>query len=423
MIDRNTSTQWERALPVESAARLSPCVRCVVALLAVLAVACSEAPDEAPPLEVVRAQPLELRIDALGELRSSKATPLTVPGTNFAQRQLIWMLPEGTPVKAGEVVARFSAQRSEVDLEQARVQLLRTQLMRAAKEAELGGSEARIDAELSQVDTDLSIAERYASAEQLAIARNELLDAIQDREFLGDKQDFLGWKKNQTGERGGAELAVLDSQKQTHALTAKVREEDLKALELVAPHAGLLMLSADWSGEKPRIGSTLWATQELGSLPDESAMEVQFALTQLDAAGVKVGAELELTPAGRNEPRVAAKLSWVATAAQAISRGNPVKYVRMKAAVTPEDVARLGLVPGQTLAVRVYALRVDAGLSVPNIAIVSADGATRVELWRDGERELRPVTLGERGLARTEVVAGLQPGDAVILTPAAPVRP
>lgn len=388
-----------------------------MALSLLLLAACSDAPVEAPPVEIVAPRPLELRIDTLGELRSAKATPLTVPGSNWATRQLVWMRPEGSTLKAGEVVARFSADRSLIDLSEARVQLLRNALARAAKQAELGGSEARIGAEIAQVDTDLSIATRYASAELLMIARNELLDAIQDREFLDEKQDFLGWKRAQTGERGGAELAVLDSQKQTHALNARVREEDLKALELVAPHDGLLMLTADWSGEKPRVGVTMWASQELGSLPDPASLEVQFSLTQLDAAGVKVGAEVELLPLGRSAPVVATKLSWVATAAQPISRNNPIKHVRMKASVDSAQVARLGLVPGQTLAVNVYPLRLAEGLSVPNVAIVSADGGAHVELWTDGHRERRTVRLGERGLARTQVLDGLMPGDAVVLTP------
>lgn len=389
-----------------------------VALAALAVTACSEPVVDAPPVEIVRAQPLELRIDAQGELRSNKATPLKVPGENWAQRQLAWVLPEGSTVEAGEVIARFSAERSELDLAQARVQVLRNALLRAAKEAELGGNEARIGAEISQVDTALSLAERYAAAELQTMARNELLDAVQDREFLGEKQGFLGWKQDQNGERGAAELAVLDSQRQTHALTAKMREEDLKALELVAPHAGILMLTADWSGEKPRVGATLWAGQEMGSLPDQSAMEVQFALTQLDAAGVKVGAAVELAPLGRESPRVASKVSWVATAAQPVSRNNPIKHVRMKATVTPDEVRTLGLVPGQTLAVRVYALRLEEGLSVPNVAIISSDGATHVDLWRGGQRVRQAVKLGERGLARTQVVEGIASGDAVVLTPA-----
>ncbi|GMU42506.1 MAG: hypothetical protein IT479_03830 [Xanthomonadales bacterium] len=386
-------------------------------LSAALAACSGDAPETAPPVEVVAPRPLELRIDTQGELRSAKATPLTVPGSNWATRQLVWMKPEGSAVQAGEVVARFSADRSLIDLAEARVQLLRNALARAAKQSELVGSEARIDAEIAQVDTELAIAERYASAELLMIARNELLDAIQDRDFLGDKQDFLGWKRAQTGQRGSAELAVLDSQKQTHALNARIREEDLKALELVAPHAGFLMLTPDWSGEKPRVGASMWASQELGSLPDPASLEVQFSLPQLDAAGIKVGARVELTPLGRSAPTVTTTLSWVATAAQPVSRNNPIKHVRMKAAVDAALVERLGLVPGQSLALRIYPLRLPEGLSVPNVAIISGDGASHVELWTAGRRERRAVRLGERGLARTQVLDGLTPGDAVVLTP------
>ena len=386
-------------------------------LLALALAGCSDKPSDAPPVEIIESRPLELSVEALGELRSAKATPLAVPGTNFAQRQLIWMLPEGSVVKTGDTIARFSAARGEVDLAEARVNLLRNVLARSSKEADLGTVEARIAADLSQVDTDLTIAERYASAELSMIARNELLDAIQDREFLGSKQGFLGWKRDQTDQRGAAELAVLDSQRQTHALNAKTREEDLAALELIAPHDGVLMLTTDWSGERPRVGATLWAGNEFGNIPDLSAMEVQFALTQLDAAGVKVGAEIELSPLGRPEQNFKSKVEWVAAAAQPISRGNPIKYVRMKANVPSAEVERLQLVPGQTLAARVYAVRVADGLSVANVAIVSQGAQTMVELWRDGVRKRQAIVLGERGLARSQVLEGLSPGDAVVLTP------
>jgi len=54
---------------------------------------------------------------------------------------------------------------------------------------------------------------------------------------------------------------------------------------------------------------------------------------------------------------------------------------------------------------------------VPNVAIISSDGATHVDLWRGGQRVRQPVKLGERGLARTQVVEGIASGDAVVLTP------
>lgn len=388
---------------------------------AVLALAglagCGESLAPAPPVEVMVAGPLELAIDVQGELRSAKATPLVVPGTQFARRQLISMVDEGSLVQAGDTIARFAARQGELDLKDARVNLLRNALARTAKESELAGSGARIDADLAQVDTDLAIAERYAHADLDYFARNQLLDALQDRQFLGEKQGFLGWKRAQTGERGAAELAVLDSQRQSQAQNAKMREADLAALELIAPHAGVLMLSKDWSGEKPRVGASLWAGNDFGSLPDPSTMEVQFALTQLDASGIKLGAAVELYPLGQPQSRFLTKVEWVAAAAQPISRQNPIKYLRMKASVPSDIVQQLQLVPGQTLSARLYAVRAPSGLSVPNVALVSTGADSAVELWQDGQRVRRNVRLGERGLARSQVLEGLSEGDVVVLTP------
>ncbi len=390
----------------------------VVGFAATLSItACASDTPESPPVEVVAMRPLEFAVDAIGELKASKATPLVVPGTQFASRQLLWMVDDGSPVKAGEVVARFSAARGEIDLAQARVSLLRNALTRAGKEAELGASAARIDADLSQVDTDLGIAERFASAELSMIARNELLDAVQDKVFLGAKQGFLGWKRDQTGERGAAELAVLDSQRQSQQLTEKMRQDDLAALEIVAPHDGVLLLSMDWSGERPRVGGSMWAGLDFGSLPDPTAMEVQFALNPLDAAGIKVGATVEIAPLGQPEARIQSKVVWTAAAAQQINRANPIKYLRMKASISADEVKRLGLVPGQTLSAKVYSVRSAEGFSVPNVALVSSGEQTMVEIWKGGQRERRAIKLGERGLGRSQVVEGLALGDEVVLVP------
>ena len=385
-----------------------------IALMALCA--CSESVDRTPPLETVVAAPLALQVRTQGELRAAKSTPLTVPGSQWARRQLLWMLPEGSRVKQGEVIARFGAPQAQLDLKDARANLLRNALARQGKQAELQTGSARIDADLAQVDTDLGIASRYADADLDFFARNELLDAVQDQAFLGAKKGYLGWKRDQTGERGAAELAVLDSQRAGQQQTAKTREEDLAALELTAPHDGVFMLSTDWSGDKPRIGAAVWAGNDFGTLPDASALEVQFALTQIDAAGVKVGAQVELYPLGRPDQVFTSEVSWVAAAAQAISRKNPIKYLRMRSQVDAARAAELGLVPGQSLVARVYALRAEEGISIPNIALISDGGDSVVEVWQQGERVRRPVQLGERGVARTQVLEGLNPGDVVVLT-------
>ncbi|MCA0392611.1 MAG: hypothetical protein LCH70_00600 [Proteobacteria bacterium] len=387
-----------------------------VLLPALLALsACSS--DETPPAsEIVGRGELVLSMQGEGDLRSAKPTPLSVPGRNWASRQVEWMLPEGSLVKKGELLARFRADEGKQQLDLALLDLQRNALSRLAKESELLAAQGRVDVDLAQVAVQLGIAQRYADADLSTLARNEVLDAIEDSKYLETRQDTLEWQRGQSTTRGGAELAVLDAQRATFDLNAQTRREDLDALELRAPNDGVLLLTANWSGDKPMIGTTLRAGQEFGSLPDTAAMEVQIDLPQIEAQGIKAGNAVELHPLGRPDQAFASTLSWVASAATVLDRESPVKYLSMRAAVPADAIAKYRFVPGQRFAAKIILLREPDALSVSNVAVEQQDGKHWVQV-RDGRGfTRREVQLGVRGTARSQVVSGLDAGDEVLLS-------
>ena len=329
------------------------------------------------------------------------------------------MLPDGSPVAKGDLVARFSAEQSKQDLAQARIDLERNLLARRGKQAELEDSHGKLGVDLTQVAGQLAIAQRYANAGPEAMARNDILDAVQDAHYLGVRQGILQWRERQSSKRGSAELAVLDAQHATFDTVAKQKQDDLDALELRAPHDGVLVLEKSWSGEVAHTGGSLYAGSPFGSLPDLAALEVQLAVPQIETQGIRVGDSVELHPWGEPSQRVTAKLSWVAAAAQSRSRQNPVKYLMMKATV-PADVAhRYGWTPGQHFVGKIVLLKLDHGLSVPNVALGSGDGGPSVQVLVDGKPQRRAVTLGVRGPTRAQVLDGLAEGDRVLLGDAA----
>lgn len=383
--------------------------------LACLLAACA---DKSLPAvtETVSAQALVLSVRGEGDLRSAKPTPLTVPGNNWSSRQVEWMLPEGSRVKKGDLLARFSSLDGRQQLDQAMIELQRNVLARVAKQSELQASQGRVEVDLSNVAVQLGIAQRYVDADLSAIARNEMLDAVEDVQFLHTKQDTLEWQRGQSGVRGAAELAVLDAQRATQQSNATRRQGDLDALELRAPNDGVVMLSTNWSGDKAMPGATLRAGMEYGNLPDTSAMEVEIDLPQIESQGVQAGAEVELHPLGRPDQPIASKLSWVASAAKVKNPENPVKYLSMRAQVPAADVARYQLVPGQRLAARVFLLRAPRAISVANVAIEQRDGAHLVKVRQGGDFVPRKIELGVRGTARSQVLKGLSAGEEVLLS-------
>lgn len=386
----------------------------LLTLVGILA-ACGDA-DVPVASETVAQGPLTLVVRGEGELRSAKPTPLTVPGKNWAQRQVEWMVPEGSLVKKGELLARFISPEGEQQLAQAMIDLQRNALARAAKESGLVSTQGRVEVDLSQVAVQLGIAQRYADADLSTVARNQVLDAVEDKEYLQVRQGVLQWQRDQSGVRGGAELAVLDAQRATFDMNAQTRKADLDALELRAPNDGVLLLATNWSGDKPMVGANLRAGFEFGNLPDTSTMEVEIDLPQIEAQGVQAGAAVVLHPLGRPDQRIDSKLSWVASAAKVRNRESPVKFLSMSAPIPADAIERYRLIPGQRFAASVVLLDARDAIAVPNVAIEQRDDRHWVQVKQGNDYVAREVKLGVRGTARSQVLSGLEPGDQVRLS-------
>lgn len=376
---------------------------------------CNQAGTDYTVLEQTQALPLEFSVRAEGELRSTRPTPLLVPGSQWTARQLNWMLPDGSMVAKGELVARFSAEQSKQDLAQARIDLERNGLARATKQAELDDKSGQLGVDLTQVTVQHAIAERYANAPLEAMARNDILDAVQDVHYLDVRQRILQWRENQSASRGHAELAVLGAQRSSFDTVAKQKQNDLEALELRAPHAGVLMLEKNWSDQLPHVGSSLYAGNSFASLPDLDALEVQLTVPQIEAQGIQIGDTVELHRWGIPAQHITSRLSWVATTAQPRSSENPVKYVAMKVTVPAEAARRYSWVPGQRFVGKVVLLHVDKGFSVPNMALSHDGSESSVQVLEGRNAQTHKLKLGVRGATRTQVLEGLQPGDRVLL--------
>ena len=386
-----------------------------VLCLALSLCACSQAPPDKPITETVQAAPLSLDVHATGALKATQSTPLQVPGQQWTSRQLVWLKPDGSQVKKGELVARFSAKQSKQDLAEAELDLKRNTIAKLGKQADLGQTSGKLEVDLSNVAYQLAIAERYANASLEALARNQVLDAVQDKEYLGTRQDVLEWRKGQTSTRGDAELAVLNAQRNTFSIEAKQKRADLEALELRAPHDGIFMLQGDWSGQKPHIGTTLFAGRPLASLPDTAEMDVDIAVPQVQAQGIEMGDVVHMHPLGKPDQSAQSQITWIAPAAQTRSRESPVKYVMMKAKVPKKAITEYRWMPEQQFAIEITLFKSDNAISVPNLAIDSSANNPRVFVMDGSKPVARKVTLGARGASRTQIKDGLQVGERVLL--------
>lgn len=380
---------------------------------AVFLTACGNT-EQAALTETISARQWRETLVATGEIKAVDRTILKVPGSNWEQRRIIWMVTDGSRVKQGDLLARFDAPDAQLKFDQSSLELLRTALKQAETQASAEVAQAGLQTELAQVDTDLAISNRYANADVGAFARNQILDAVQDLDFLKDKRSYLGWREDQTSVRNQNAEALIDAQGKSVRTQVDRAKQSLSELEVKAPNDGVFKLQANWDGSKPQIGGSLWASEDFAEIPNESAMLVTFSVPQALVSGVAVGMTVEARFAGVNDT-VPLKLSRVGANASTRDRRSPVKYVDLDASIPEGIVKQYGLAAGQAVRAEIVLVNETTALSVPNLALEQQGDQFFVRLASDPGKPV-PVQIGRRAQARTEIKSGLSAGDVVVLT-------
>jgi len=354
---------------------------------------------------------------ARGEIVSAKVTPLNVPGQGFELRQVLSLINDGSRVQKGDLIARFDAPSVQKELSTLELDLLRNTLLSAAQRNQKRMTEVQLDTEIADVESQLSLSERYAlsqaGAEVIGISKNELLDKLQDLGYLKDRRGTLEWREGQLITRARADASVIGAQRLTIADSVGSKRASLAQLEVHAPHAGVLRLTSNWDGSKLQTGGSTWAGDDFANLPDLSELVARFSVPQASSENLKAGMRAVLQLAGSGT-LINATVTRVGASASVKNRESPVKYVEFDVAIPNVKTTELALTPGQAMAVTVYTVDRKNVLAVANLSVVTNAGRTQVQT-ADGS--WLPVTLGEKGASLSEVVAGLSLGAQIRLNP------
>ncbi len=383
-------------------------------LLSLALSSCAQVAQQPLPSVVLQPQAFEIRIAASGDLRAAKSTPINVPNVVMGPQVLTWIAPEGEPVEAGEVIARFDGAQFRAERDKANIELSRVDLNRDAKTRELGVDLLSVSGGRALVAQELALSERYATADLRVYSRNEILDMLQDQAYLGSQNRYFDWKAAQSQQRSGAELGLLDTQAARHRLRVEQNETNLGRLEVVAPHAGVLIYSRNWWGEPPAAGQSVFPGMRLAELPDASAMEARLHVLESEAGGLAVEQTVEVRMDASPARVFTGSVKSIGQLAAPREKDSPVKYFEFVVALNEIEPRLMRSGSAVTASVRVAS--VDSALVIPNQALYSDAASSWVfVLDSRGQSERRAVQPGRRSGTRTEIISGLNAGERVAL--------
>jgi multidrug resistance efflux pump len=346
------------------------------------------------------------RVLLTGELQSQRAIEVKVPQTRVFRLALRAVVPDGTPVAAGQVVAEFDNSQFTSDLEDKRLQL-------AEKESDLASQRAQAESDDAQRAFDVE--EKRAALDkariQAAVPRGLLAEREREERQLALRRAEVELAKSQ-GERAAhrgasaADLAIkrIDLARQERELAEAQRA--IGELALRAPSAGIALLGEDpWEGRKVRAGDELYGGQTVVRLPDLASLEVQADLSDVDDGRVRPGMPARLTLDAYPGRSYAGRVVAVSPVARESARSPLLRSFRVRIALLERDPARLR--PGLSVKVEALGPARRGAILAPRAALDLASRPPRALLAAGGTT---PVELGACDPQRCVVLSGLAAG-------------
>jgi HlyD family secretion protein len=364
---------------------------------------------------------------------------------------ILSILPEGTPVKTGDVLARLDASTYEemyrqqtITVEQAKASYLQAQLnheiaLLAVREYREGmvqetlkgmeGAIALADSDLSRATQRLDWTKRmnekgYASYAQIMSDQ----DTVSRMNFALKRQvsaldlfkRFTEPKtiKSLQGEVKAAETLLgnetLRLQRQLERLATLKKQVDRCTIR--APQDGVLFYYKD---ERRTIqideGLEVRQNQALFFLPDMKTMEVVTALNESVVDRVRPGLPAKVSFEALPKLSLAAHVVSISQIpVRQNERGEDIRYF---ISTVKLDESAPQLKPGMTTLVEIALARQDHVLAIPHQALRSDHGKKFCYVAGDDELERREVKIGHDTCDMVEVRGGLEEGDLVALDP------
>ena len=375
----------------------------VLAVVGLIVVAWIPNPVEVEVATVTRG-PLVVTVNEDGRTRVKDRYLVSAPITgNLARLDL----EAGDTIEEGQVLARLvplppplldSRTRAEA---KARVDAA----IAARKQAQAAINRARFQRDFAKQESERAL----AVVKQGGLARSDADRAVST--YHGSQEDL------RSAEFGGrvAEHQLTLAQTALMQLTGKGEEGE--QLDIISPVAGqVLKVFQESEGVAP--GGT--AIVEVG---DPAALEVVVDVLSQDATRIPAGAKTTIERwGGKNsllghvrvvEPSAFTKLSALG-----------VEEQRVNVIIDMDDDRELwsSLGDGYRVEARISVWEGEDVLKVPASAVFRSEEAWAAFVVEDGTAVVRTVELGETNGLETEVLSGLDEGDAVIAYPSDSVR-
>lgn len=359
------------------------------------------------------------RVVAEGVLKAVAATPLAAPHEAEGSMKIAWLVPDGSRVRKDDVVVRFDP----TDLEK---KLADSESDRATAESRLAGARASSQGELRNLERDaelarreLELAGRFEAKDPVIFSKQQIIESEIDQELASVRVDSARKVRAVKEKLSEVSADLIGIERRKAELAIAHARKALTAVEICAPHDGIVVYKRDWRQTLPKVGDTVWSGEPLGEMPQPDVLEAEVFVLEADAGGLAAGQAAEVVVEASPGTTYRAKVKSVDRLARPRVPWIPVQYFRATLELERQDAEAMK--PGQRIVATLVLDEREGALTVPRSAVFDKDGK-KVVYRREGRR-FQPIEIeaGPVALGRMVVEKGVSEGDLVALQD--PTRP
>jgi hypothetical protein len=382
------------------------------AALAAALLHCSQSSDDVATFKV---EPITFarRVTAEGTLKAVKATPVTAPQSANSQLKVAWIADDGTLLHKGDVIVRFDATDFENLLLTGREDRANATNRMTKTNAEAGATSKNLGRDARLAQSELEAAKRFKFDDADIFSRYDRIENEVDQDLAQSRkryaEDVLGIRGALTGvER---DLIGIDDRKA--GMKIKQAEDGLQALQVVAPHDGILVLQRNWRGDMPRVGDTMWRGQPIGEIPELASMQAEVFVLEADAAGLAGDQKATVSLEADSSAVFSGKVKTVDKVARPRIPRQPVQYFGVTVGLDRTNPKLMK--PGARVRALLEVENQARAFAIPRQALFEKDGKKSVYVKRGDAYAPVEVTIGSSSAGRVVVTKGLKAGDVISL--------
>jgi hypothetical protein len=371
--------------------------------------------DEEPiPVLSLEKGPLQIEVQADGEIVGMQTVPVATPTTGAGSLKLAWLIDEGSSVKPGDTLIRYDNTNTLLDLETNNNTLANNKLSTQIQTGTQQFNEKSMTIDRTTAQMDYEYAKTVQPEDPEIFTQWQIIQAAQNADFAKEKIDNLAAKSKIQKRTNRSQQQVSLIQKNRSQLEVNIIQLTLGSMEVKSPAAGLVVYRRD-RRQDPKIGDNNQAGQVMIDLVNLNALQARIYVLEREAGSLAKGKPVTVRLDAIPNHEFHGELSNVSPVAAALDINTPLTYFTCEVTITDAGQYLRLIKPGMNLQARVILEKYDSCFMVPSSAVDFRNDQNIVYIKKGNAWEKRVVKVGEGKHGQATILSGVNDRELIAL--------